>query len=181
MKTTIRIDAAATEYDADGNLWLTFRIPIEYRQAARGIERVVNETQKIFGITFAPFRKKRSLDANAYYWKLCGELAKVLNESPEAIYRKHIAELGIYETLCMETKAVPSFARMWKSGHIGRLIGTRVSKLVGCTTVLAYHGSSDFDTKQMSRLIDNCIQDCREQGIETATPQELQRLKEGWK
>lgn len=177
----MKVEKAATEYDEDGNLWITFKVPIEHRYLARGIERVMNETNKVFGITVSPFRKKRSLDANAYYWRLCGELAKVLDETPESIYRRHIEDLGVFETICMQSKAVQSFAKMWKSGHTGRMVETRASKLKGCTTVLAYYGSSDFDTKQMSRLIDNCIQDCRSVGIETATPQEIARLKEEWK
>ena len=45
------------------------------------------------------------------------------------------------------------------------MIDTRKSKLLGCTTVLAYYGSSDFDNAQMSRLIDNCIEDCKSVGV----------------
>lgn len=80
----------------------------------------------------------------------------------------------------MPTEAVPDFERRWKLGHKGRLIETRESKLPGCTTVLAYYGSSDFDAREMSRLIDNCIQDCRAVGIETLPPDKLALLKEGW-
>lgn len=154
---------------------------MESRQVARGIERVIRETKRQFCAVFQEFKSRRSLDANAYYWVLVGKLAEAIDSTPEEIYRHHVRDLGIYDTLCMETKAVRTFAKHWKSGHTGRRIETRVSKLDGCTTVLAYYGSSDFDTKQMSRLIDNCIQDCKSVGIETATPQELQRLKEGWK
>ena len=41
-----------------------------------------------------------------------------------------------------------------------------------------YYGSSTYDSKQMARLIDNIVQDCKAVGVETATPQELARLKE---
>ena len=46
---------------------------------------------------------------------------------------------------------------------------------------MLYYGSSTFDTKQMSRLIDNIVQDCKAVGIETLTPQQLDALKEGWR
>lgn len=44
----------------------------------------------------------------------------------------------------------------------------------------AYHGSSTYDTAQMSRLIDNIVQDCKALGIETMTPDKLSILKEEW-
>ena len=125
-------------------------------------------------------RKKRSLDANAMYWKLCGELSKAMGEVPECIYRRHIKDIGNYEVLCMQTRAVASFGQKWTSNHIGRFIETRASKISGCTTVLAYYGSSDFDKRQMSQLIDNCVQDCKNSGVETASPDLLNELKEEW-
>ena len=50
----------------------------------------------------------------------------------------------------------------------------------GCRNLAAYHGSSVYDTKQMSRLIDNLVQDCKEIGIETLPPEKLSLLVEDW-
>ena len=46
--------------------------------------------------------------------------------------------------------------------------------------VNCYYGSSTYNTRQMSRLIDSLIEECKEQGIETMTPAELALLKEDW-
>ena len=54
------------------------------------------------------------------------------------------------------------------------------SKLEGYVNVISYYGSSEYDTAQMSRLIDLLIAECREQGIETKTPAELAALMEEW-
>lgn len=54
------------------------------------------------------------------------------------------------------------------------------SKLQGCVNVVLYFGSSTYDTAQMSRLIDLCVQDCKQVGIETMTPAELEALVERW-
>lgn len=43
-----------------------------------------------------------------------------------------------------------------------------------------YRGSSTFNQKEMSQLIDMVVQDCKEQGVETATPNELERMKQEW-
>lgn len=181
-KTQIKVDAVATEYDNDGNLWITFKVPMKDRVKARGIERVMSEStqQQQYGIIFDRYKQKRSLDANAYYWVLCGKLAEVMNLPPEEIYRQHIRDIGNFRTICMKKEAVQDFSKLWCSDHEGRLIETRRSKIPSCTTVLAYYGSSDFNTQQMSRLIDNCIQDCRSVGIETMHPTKLNGLLGRW-
>jgi hypothetical protein len=43
-----------------------------------------------------------------------------------------------------------------------------------------YYGSSGYDTKQMSILIDGLVADAQELGIDTMTPTELAKLKTLW-
>ena len=84
------------------------------------------------------------------------------------------------------TKAelVEKWDHLWCSGHIGRItvdIGPcRAENLKGYHNVISYFGSSDYDTKQMSRLISLVVEDAKAQGIETLTPQELSRMEEEW-
>jgi hypothetical protein len=54
------------------------------------------------------------------------------------------------------------------------------SKLDGCTNVTLYYGSSTYDTNQMSRLINNIVEECRLQGIETRSQEELESLLNAW-
>ena len=46
--------------------------------------------------------------------------------------------------------------------------------------VRLYYGSSVYNSKQMSALIDSIVEDCKEQGIETMTPDEIARMKARW-
>lgn len=46
--------------------------------------------------------------------------------------------------------------------------------------MILYYGSSTFDTRQMSRMIDNLIQDARSVGIETMAPDKLAALLGEW-
>ncbi len=136
---------------------------------------------KEYEITIQEHKQKRSLNANAYFWKLCDELAVKTREQKTDIYRHYIKEIGgNTEQICILTKAAEDFKRMWSAGHIGRFCEEIPSKLPNCTNLIVYTGSSDYDTAQMSRLIDMVVQDCKEQGIETLTPQELERLTEEW-
>lgn len=179
-KAKIKIDRSKVEFDNAGNLWLCLEIPMEDRCKARGIVRVMSQSVKRFCAEIGEYKKKRSLDANAYYWALCGKLSEVMNLPPKEIYRQHIQDIGNFKTICMKKEAVQDFSKLWCSDHEGRLIETRRSKIPGCTTVIAYYGSSDFNTEQMSRLIDNCIQDCKNVGIETMTPEQQAALIERW-
>ena len=160
----------------DNGVWLCVKV----NEPAPAREFVLNHRSSLYDCEIKEHREKRSLDANRYYWELCGKLAKAINDKPENIYRSHIRDVGNYETICIQTRAVDDFKRRWCSNHLGRFVETRESKLPGCTTVLAYYGSSDFDSLEMSRLIDNCIQDCKSVGVETLPPDKIQAMKEEW-
>ena len=54
------------------------------------------------------------------------------------------------------------------------------SKIEGCTNVILYYGSSTYNTEQMSRLINLVVEDCKAQGVETMTPDEINRMLSLW-
>lgn len=136
------------------------------------------------------YRKKRSLDANTYCWELIDKLAEKLggtlktgNDSiKETIYKNAIRDIGgVSDVYCMLDKAVDRFIQEWTAKGIGYQCTVDKSTLPGCSVVTAYRGSSSYDTKEMSRLIDSLVQDCHAQGIETMPPDELKGLIEQWK
>lgn len=43
-------------------------------------------------------------------------------------------------------------------------------------TYIMLRGSITYDTKEMSHLVNGLVSDCREQGIETIPPDELERM-----
>ena len=140
----------------------------------------MNSLEKL-SIEIKPFRQRRSLDANAYSWVLMDRLAEKLNESKVNIYREYIRNIGgNSELVCVQNKAVERLRDAWHRNGIGWQTETMPSKLEGCTNVILYYGSSTYDSAQMSRLLDLIIQDCKEQGIPTETPDEIARLKSLW-
>lgn len=130
-------------------------------------------------ITVKPWREKRSLDANAYCWKLIGELAKVLNLPDREIYRNAIRQVGVYRDVEISIDAVDTLVHVWEERGIG-WVTEKVDEYVMTVVLRLYYGSSCYNTKQMSRLIDFIKQDCREMGIETKTPEELALLLDDW-
>ncbi|KXL54421.1 hypothetical protein CLNEO_05270 [Anaerotignum neopropionicum] len=128
------------------------------------------------------FRKNRSLDANAYMWVLCDKLAEKLNIAKLEVYRQHIKDIGVFREVEIDEKSVDTLIHSWSLNGTGWIAEKLdYSNHDGFTIIALYYGSSVYNTKQMSRLIDGIVQDCKDQGIETLTPDELQQLKEAWK
>lgn len=126
-------------------------------------------------------RPKRSLDANAYCFVLLDKLAAVLQTSKEELYKRYVKEIGgVSEVVCVPSKAVDRLAAIWEDKGLGWQTETFPSKVKGCTNMILYYGSSVYDTKQMSRLIDQIVQDCTAIGIETKSDEEIRSLLKGW-
>lgn len=126
-------------------------------------------------------RKRRSLDANAYFWVLAGKLAAKLQISPTEVYRHYIPDIGgNYEAVTVAERGSAKLREMWSAHGKGWLTEALPAFTQGYVTVLLYYGSSTYDSAQMSRLIDMIVTDCKCNGIETLTPDKLDAMKERW-
>lgn len=127
------------------------------------------------------YRKRRSLNANAYAWVLIDEIALKLRQRPEEVYREAIRHIaGVSEYLCMRRSAANTFCRAWARKGIGWLTEAETSKIDGCVTVKVWYGSSTYDTEQMSALISNLREDARALGISVETPDEIAKMISLW-
>lgn len=175
----MRIEEADWTVDSRG-FWLTFRV--KNKDEAQRIVAEIKESDKPYELTVEKQKRKRSLDANAYFWVLCDKLAEKTKIPKIEIYRDAIRNIGGNNSvICVRNFEVDKLRATWERNGLGWQTDTMPSKTEGCTNVILYYGSSTYNTEQMSRLIDNIVQDCNEQGIETMTPAELALLKEAWK
>lgn len=120
-------------------------------------------------------KKKRSKNANAYFWELLQQLCEEMNLDVVKEYQKRVKELGIFRQWEIETINIPTFDKMWSSKGIAWFT-EKVEEIGNKTIINAYYGSSSYNSKQMSRLIDNLVQDCKEIGIETLDEMEINSL-----
>ena len=126
------------------------------------------------------YKEKRSLDANAYAWVLLGKLQDKLHIPKEEIYRDAIKNIGSYEVIPIKNEAVDKFRQAWNNKGLGWITETTKSKLDGYTNVISYYGSSIYDTKEMTRFIEQIIQECEQLDIETKSRAELDALLKEW-
>lgn len=126
-------------------------------------------------------RKQRSLDSNAYLWVLLDEIAKALKSTKEDVYREFIKRVGVFEVLPIKENAVDSFIRKWSAKGIGWVCeNLQRSKLDGYSNIIAYYGTSVYDGKEMSRLIDEVVSEAKKLGIQTLDDLELKNMAEEW-
>lgn len=174
MRVTGRIAGASVDF-ASGKSMLT--LEVNEKNDFKLLVDEMRDKDKL-SIEVKPYRKKRSLDANAYFWVLCDKLAEKLCKSKTEVYRELIREIGgVSDTVCVVNSAVERFRSQWQGKGLGWFTEATESKIEGCTIVTVYYGSSTFDTAQMSRLLDMCIEACKEQGIQVETPEEVARMK----
>lgn len=140
------------------------------------------QDDKEYILTIKEKAKKRSLNANNYFWLLCDKLAVKTGVQKTDIYRQYIKEIGgNNEILCIKTNAVEKFRKAWSETGLGYVTDIMPSKINGCTNVVIYYGSSTYDSKQMSRLIKLITQDCIENNIPTLDDIQFERLMKEWK
>lgn len=177
VDTTARLRDLTQDYKTKR---FVLTMEIENPQSAMHVWEELHGDEKI-SVRFAKHRKKRSLDSNAYAWVLMDRLSEKLNIPKEQIYRQYIPNIGgVSETISIRNAGVDKLRETWHKNGLGWLTATFPSDTQGYTDVILYYGSSTYDTRQMSRLIDMIVHDCKEQGIETADPEELRALLESW-
>lgn len=122
-------------------------------------------------------REKRSLNANNYSWQLQTEIAKATNRSLTDIHNQMVLDYGVVEVYSILKTAFESAKRMFDYFEV---LGEGVVNGKEFVHVKAGIGTHNYNTKEMSRFIDGTVQECKNLGIETMTPDELARLKAMW-
>lgn len=124
----------------------------------------------------------RSLTANAYAWVLIGKIAEATGYKRDDVYRDAVQQVGgNFYDICIKKNAVEKFKAGWEAQGLGWQVIELESKLPKCSTLHVYYGSSSFDTREMSRLIDGLVSDCKALDIETLPPEKIAGLIGEWR
>lgn len=125
-------------------------------------------------------KEKRSNNANSYAWLLMGKIASVMKVSTEEVYLHVIENIGGKTTVVsVASYAKDDFELAFRQGHLGRRIDI-IGEHDGMTDLLVTYGSSDYDTSQMSELLDSVIEECKVLGIEYKSKDYIDTLLAEW-
>lgn len=128
-------------------------------------------------ITAKKFRQKRSLDANALLWLCLGRIAEVLRSDKWDVYLQMLKRYGKYTYICVKPSVVDAVKMQWREcEEIGK-VNINGQEAV---QMLCYFGSSTYDTKEFSVLLDGVISEMSEMGLQPPTSEEMRRALEAW-
>ena len=184
MKFTGKLKQPVIDY-LSGRMAVLFEPNEDFRQAyeeLKGCDKLSFEIK--------PYRAKRSLDANAYYWVLITKLAKKISISNLELHNMMLMMYGQAEII--EGKAV--YLTIPDTEEAERKVNNATDYHLQATsqvregndgimyrTYKLLRGSRTYNTEEMARLIDGLVQCCKDAGIpdsDIASPDEKRILKE---
>lgn len=126
-------------------------------------------------------KQKRSRDANNFCWVMCEEIAqRLFKTTKEDVYRRAIQRVGVYKDFLLTEDEAKTFRVAWSKLGTGWITeDVDFDETGDKVLVRAYYGSSTYNTRQMSRLIDDLVQDAQALGIETDSGR-ISSLLEDW-
>lgn len=155
-------------------------LTLNERESLLSLEKLKGDK---LSVEIKKWRKKRSLDANSYCWVLCDRIAKELSKesivTKEQIYKDAISQVGTFEPMIIEEKAYDNFKRIWEKQGLGFIV-QEVTRKDKCVKVHCYYGSSTYDTKEMSLLIEIIVDLAKSLDIETKPKEEIESLLRSW-
>ena len=130
-------------------------------------------------ISIKKWRKKRSLDANAYFHLLVNEIAIAKGLPDDEVKRMLVVDYGtLYrdddgQLVGFKLPAAVSVDGIYPYTKLYKQVEDN-GRLYNC--YLCYKRSSWMDAKEMSRLIDGAVEVAKELGIDTDTPEQKARF-----
>lgn len=133
------------------------------------------DMEKVYDVEIKEHKERRSLNSNSYLWTLCNKIGNVLRISKEEVYFQSLRKYGQSEIVSVLSHIdVSPYFKYYEEVGISKLNGKEFKH------IKIYKGSSEYDTREMSILLDGVVSDCQELGIETMTSAELEYLKSMW-
>ena len=124
--------------------------------------------------------QKRSLDANAYFHLLVGKIAEKIGSTNVYVHNYLISLYGQPEVIDgnlweIQMRDNINYLELDQI-HLQPTVEYEHRGSDLYRTYIVMRGSHTYDTAEMSRLIDGTVSEAKQLGIETMTPDELERM-----
>lgn len=175
MEVTGKFANAAV--DLEGNLTATFLIN-EKESALGELNKFSQRSDDLLSITVKKHRKKRSLDANAMLWSCINKIAGKTGRDSWDVYLMMLERYGQFTYIKVREDAVERIKSQWREcrevGFEEFRDGARYIEM------LCYYGSSTYDSKEFSILLDGVIDSMKDLGLQIPATKDVQRSIEAW-
>jgi hypothetical protein len=139
------------------------------------INHLTNKTK--IRVSIKKWREKRSLDANGLLWHCLGQIAESLHTDKWEVYLLMLKRYGKYTYICVKPHMVEQMKKQWRECEVVGEVDINGQKAV---QMLCYFGSSTYDTKEFSVLLDGVISEMKEMGLDVPLSKDMQRALEQW-
>ncbi len=184
MLGVLHFTGANMRTDENGNVELVMSVSPDSKYNVKAFLEGVRKTEKEFTGTFSDKRNKRSLDQNALMWKLLTIYSDALNGgrrggiTPEEIYMQMLSKYGIAEFLMVLPEAEKTLKEAFR---VVQKVDTRDYNGVEMNVYKCYFGSSKYDTKEMSNLIEGIFDELALIGVDAGTSVEITEYYKEWR
>ena len=143
----------------------------------------IDEVAKLKGealdVKITKHRERRSLTSNAYAWVLITKIAQSMQPplNKNDVYVEMLKRYGQGDIVSIQKERLDNVLRAfdyYEFKGIGEVRGKEFHHY------MVYVGSSQYNTKEMSVFIDGIVEEAKELGIETLTPDELKKMVGEW-
>ena len=118
------------------------------------------------------YHKRKTLSQNAYAWVLINEIANKINKSKEQIYLQMLKDYGQRTEILLKADVkVKTYFKYYEAINKIKKNDTEFIEYY------LYKGSSQFDSKEMSIFIDGIVEEAKQLGIQTMTPNEIRKME----
>lgn len=182
MRTKGKVKGLAAVFDG---LKRFSSVQIDLDADAEEVQKYLDTEVKI---EITKWSDKRSLNANAYYWKMVGDLALMMSLTNDEVHNLMLREYGTIETYdgspvvveIPDTAKAEDETLRSDTVHLKPTAETRQCADGSFRVYMLLKGSSRYNRTEMARLINGTISECNALGIETITPDEKERMLAAW-
>lgn len=167
MKFTGKIQAVNKDWRSD---FYTITLSINENSALPEVDAIKDKER--LSVEVKEYRPKRSLDANALLWACLSEIAVALRADKWDIYLMMLKRYGKYTYICVKPSVVDAVKAQWRECEE---IGTVNINGQEAVQLLCYFGSSTYNTKEFSVLLDGVIYEMKELGLDTPVDEDMRR------
>ncbi len=141
------------------------------------IDKIKKLTEKdcVKSVEIKQKRNKRSISANNYMWQLINQMAIKLGSTDVEIYERMLCDFGTKEYVVAVPEARPILLKAYKIVEVVSSVKIKNKPAVQFRLI---RGSSSYDTKEMSILINGVVQEAKVLGIETMNINEIKLMME---
>jgi len=112
------------------------------------------EKGKELAVDIKQYRHKRSLDANGMLWAILQQIATVLHSTKDEVYLQMLERYGVFTHIIVKPNVAEKVKQEWRT--VRELGEVSVNGQTGIQ-LQCYFGSSTYDTKEFSVLLEGVI------------------------